>query len=83
MENAGACIALRTGVKEQSQNKHPVLLQREITTLCVSEGLCFCVLRRVAVNPSLTLRVVINPSVASQMNNLSAGTRNFKTDTSS
>ena len=39
-------------------------------------------LRRVAGNPSLTLRVVINLSVSPQVNNLSAETRNFKTDTS-
>ena len=44
-------------------------------------GIAFRGLRRVAGNPSLTLRVVINPSVSPQVNNLSAETRNFKTDT--
>jgi hypothetical protein len=45
-------------------------------------GIAFRGLRRVAGNPSLTLRVVINPSVSPQVNNLSADTRNFKTDAS-
>ncbi len=42
-------------------------------------GIVFRGLRRVAGNPSLTLRVLINPSVSPQVNNLSAETRNFKT----
>jgi hypothetical protein len=42
-------------------------------------GIAFRGLRRVAGNPSLTLRVVINPGVSPQVNNLSAETRNFKT----
>ena len=45
-------------------------------------GIVFRGLRRVAGNPSLTLRVVINPRFSPQVNNLSAETRNFKTDAS-
>jgi hypothetical protein len=42
-------------------------------------GIAFRGLRRVAGNPSLTLRVMINPSVSARVNNLNAETRNFKT----
>ena len=52
------------------------------TSKCVSEGLCFCVLRMVARNPSLTLRVVINPCVFAVLISPSPEQRNFKTDAS-
>ena len=55
-----------------------VLRSATIPTRCVSEGSCFCVLRSVRENPSLTRRVMIVPGVFAPLIFRSPETRNFK-----